>query len=350
MINGETNVFCRSFVVKLGDSGPAPIAIDLAGMVDPEGLDFFVLSQGAYFMSVLGQSTQKFAGLFGPLPVRDYYSHLSYLFSFELDDESITDERLEKRAYCVMALFFKRNDIESINFLRNYLEAALWRYLKGRTIGEINNEYLSRVSEVLQLVYLETSVERTENKVIIRRRVESAVTKTEIKQKILNLKDKQRWTIISDSKVDFPLTVEGLLGNLADQVAKYEKKGRMELAGGKIEARIIPVEDIRKGEFKNSNGIIFTFSSATKGIRPDNPQIPFLKEVLTSIREKSLKIAVVIEGEYETSQDFESSIASISSSIPTSVLFANPISFFPISRDFQEKLFEMIHFLLSPKQ
>jgi hypothetical protein len=205
------------------------------------------------------------------------------------------------------------------------------------------------------LVYKETTVERTDNKIIIRKRIENAITKTEIKQKIDLITEKTKWTIISDSKTDFPMTIEGILGLLAEQVAKYEQKkgkieGKIELANGKIEGRIIPSDEIskRKGDIKNADGILFTFRSSTKGVAPNNPQILTLKEVLETLTDSKdhKKIAVTIEGEYETSQAFESSVASISSSIPSDILFKNPITFFPISRDFPEKTFEMINFLL----
>ncbi|MHA1982908.1 MAG: hypothetical protein ACW967_01060 [Candidatus Hodarchaeales archaeon] len=355
MSESET-IEVHSFVVKLADTGPEEIATRLEKFIESEDeKDFFLLSQGAYFMTILGQSTQKFTGLFGPLPVRDHFDYLSYLFAFELDDDSVKDERLGGKAYCVMALFVNQNDIESINLLRNYLEAALWRYIKNKTISEINNKFLSGITEVIQVVYKETTVERTDNKIIIRKRIENAITKTEIKQKIDLITEKTKWTIISDSKTDFPMTIEGILGLLAEQVAKYEQKkgkieGKIELANGKIEGRIIPSDEIskRKGDIKNAEGILFTFKSSTRGVAPDNPQILTLKEVLETLSESKdrKKIAVTIEGEYETSQAFESSVASISSSIPSDVLFKNPITFFPISRDFPEKTFEMINFLL----
>lgn len=346
----------HSFVVKLADTGPEEIASKLENFLESEDeKDFFLLSQGAYFMTILGQSTQKFTGLFGPLPVRDHFDYLSYLFAFELPDESIKDERLEKIAYCVMALFVNRNDIESINFLRNYLEAALWRYIKGKNIAEIDNSFLNGITEVIQLVYTETTVERTDNKIIIRKRVENAITKTQIKQKIAQLTDKVRWTIISDSKTDFPMTIEGILGLLAEQVAKYEQKkgkieGKIELANGKIEGKIIPSIEIsrKKGDVKSAEGLLFTFNSSTKGVTRDNPQIDSLKEMLEILAESKdqKKVAVTIEGEYETSQAFESSVAAISASIPSEILFKNPITFFPISRDFPEKTFELVNFLL----
>ena len=339
-----------SFVVKLSDIGPVPIATRLQGMVEEDMLDMFTLSQGAYFTTVLGQSTQKFTGLFGPLPVRDYYDYLSYLFAFELNDQSLSDERLEGKAYCVMSLFFLKSEIESMNFLRNYVEAALWRYLKFKTIVDINDTFLSGIEEVLQQVYRDTSVERTDNKVIIRKRIENAITKTEIKQKIEGLKDKSRWTIISDQSIDFPMTVEGLLGLLADQVQRYEKKGTILLANGKIQGQIISIDQVakRRGDIKNTDGLIFTFMSTTKGIQPKNPQIKNLQEILEILSESKdpIKVAVTIEGEYETSQAFESSISSISASIPASLLFAHPITFFPIARDFPEKTWELINFLL----
>ncbi|OLS25933.1 MAG: hypothetical protein HeimC3_12070 [Candidatus Heimdallarchaeota archaeon LC_3] len=355
MSNSE-NLDVYSFIVKLADTGPEEIAIKLENFIDNEDeKDFFILSQGAYFMTILGQSTQKFVGLFGPLPVREHFDYLSYLFAFELDDDSVKDERLAGKAYCVMALFVHRSEIESINLLRNYLEAALWRYIKNKSISEIDNQFLEGITEVIQLVYNETSVERTDNKIIIRKRIENAITKTEIKQKISGLLEKKKLVIISDSKTDFPMTIEGILGLLAEQIAKYEQKkgkieGKIDLANGKIEGRIIPSDQVnkKKGEIKSASGLIFTFTSSTKGVSPDNPQISVLKEVLEIISEskETKKIAITIEGEYETSQVFESSVASISSSIPSSLLFANPITFFPISRDFPEKTFELINFLL----
>ncbi|MFW9927980.1 MAG: hypothetical protein ACFFD1_01155, partial [Candidatus Thorarchaeota archaeon] len=240
-----------SFVVKLADTGPEKIAVKIKDFVDEDQEDFFLLSQGAYFMTILGQSTSKFVGLFGPLPVRDHFDFLSYLFAFELEDDSLKDERLTHTAYCVMALFFRKEKIEEINYLRNYLEAALWRYLKNKAITDINDQFLEGLVEVIQLVYQETSVERTENKVIIRKRVENAISKAEIKQKIFNLKEKLKWVIVSDVKTDFPITIEGILGLLAEQVAKYEQKkgkieGKIDLSQGKIEGRIIPADDIMK--------------------------------------------------------------------------------------------------------
>ena len=90
----------------------------------------FLLKYGAFFMTILGQSSEIFTGLFGPLPVHGFYDSLSYLFAFEVNDSSLSDERLEGKAYCILALFFKKAENEEMNFIRNYIEAALWKIVK----------------------------------------------------------------------------------------------------------------------------------------------------------------------------------------------------------------------------
>lgn len=343
----------QTFVTKLSDFGPEPVALAIEGMFDDEmEQETFLLRYGAYYMSVLGQSSEKFVGLFGPLPVHGFYDLLSYLFAFEVDDSNLTDERLGGKAYCVLALFFKRSENEAMNFLRNYVEAALWKFVKNRSsIEQINEDFLVGIKETLSIVYRDSSIERTESKVIIRKRIENAVTKTEIRTNLRSLRDRLKWTIITDPITgDFPVTVESILSLLADQVKKYEQKGLLQLADGKIQASLIPSDQVpkKKKEISNSNGVIFTFGSKTKGISTDNANIRFLRDALEFLatEKTQCRVAVAIEGEVETSGPFEMSVASISSSVDSNLLFAQPISFFPIHRDFPEKTLEMVNFLL----
>ena len=343
----------KLFVTELSDYGPKPVAVSLGEMfTDEMEQETFLLRYGAYFMSILGQSSEKFTGLFGPLPVHGFYDSLSYLFAFEVSDAGLSDERLEGQAYCILALFFKKSENEAMNFLRNYIEAALWKFVKtSKDISSIDNTFLEGIRETLQFVYNETSIERTESKVIIRKRIDNAVTKTEIRTNLNSLKDKLKWTIVTDPITgDFPVTVESILSLLADQIKKYEQKGILQLAEGKIQASLIPASEVSKKrkEISNSDGVIFTFGATTKGIKPDNPNINFLKEVLVALKDEKTKsrIAVAVEGELETSAPFEISVGSISSTIDSQLLFAQPISFFPIHRDFPEQMLRLISFLL----
>lgn len=349
----DTNLDIKLFVTELSDYGPKPVAVELGDMFTDEiEQETFLLRYGAYFMSILGQSSEKFTGLFGPLPVHGFYESLSYLFAFEVNDAGLSDERLEGTAYCILALFFKKSENEAMNFLRNYIEAALWKFVKTcKDIGTIDSQFLAGIRETLQFVYNETSIERTESKVIIRKRIDNAVTKTEIKTNLNSLKDRLKWTIVTDPITgDFPITVESILSLLADQIKKYEQKGILQLAEGKIQASLIPANDVskKKKEISNSDGVIFTFGASTKGIKHDNPNIAYLKEVLSSLKDEKTKsrIAVAVEGELETSAPFEISVASISSTIDSQLLFAQPISFFPIHRDFPEQMLRLISFLL----
>jgi hypothetical protein len=343
----------KLFVTELSDYGPKPVAVSLGEMfTDEMEQETFLLRNGAYFMSILGQSSEKFTGLFGPLPVHGFYDSLSYLFAFEVDDKLLSDERLEGKAYCILALFFKKSENEAMNFLRNYIEAALWKFVKtSKDISSIDDTFLLGIRETLQFVYNETSIERTESKVIIRKRIDNAVTKTEIRTNLNNLKDKLKWTVVTDPITgDFPVTVESILSLLADQIKKYEQKGLLQLAEGKIQASLMPATDVikKRKELSNSDGVIFTFGATTKGIKPDNPNINFLKDVLLALKDEKThsRIAVAVEGEIETSAPFEISVASISSTIDSQLLFAQPISFFPIHRDFPEQILRMIAFLL----
>ena len=344
----------KLFVTELSDYGPKPVAVSLGEMFKGDEIEqeTFLLRYGAYYMSILGQSSEKFTGLFGPLPVHGFYDTLSYLFAFEVEDSELADERLEGKAYCILALFFKKSENEAMNFLRNYIEAALWKFVKRSSdIKLINGEFLEGIKDTLQFVYNETSIERTESKVIIRKRIDNAVTKTEIRSSLNNLKDKLKWTIITDPITgDFPVTVESILSLLADQVKKYEQKGVLQLVEGKIIANLMPASEVnkKKKELSNSDGIIFTFGSTTKGIKPDNPNVSYLRDVLQGLKDDKTKsnIAIAVEGEIETSAPFEISVASISSSIDSQLLFAQPISFFPIHRDFPEQMLRMIAFLL----
>ncbi|MHA2362739.1 MAG: hypothetical protein ACXAC7_02180 [Candidatus Hodarchaeales archaeon] len=344
----------KLFVTKLSDLGPDTVALAIDGLFDDEmEKDTFLIRYGAYFLSILGQSSERFTGLFGPLPVHGLYDLLSYLFAFEVDDPTLEDVRLDKRAYCIMAMFFKKSENESMNFLRNYVEAALWKFVKNiENITQIDESFLDGIKDVIQIVYERTSIDRTDTKVIIRKRVEDAVTKSEVKINLNNLRDKRKWVIISDPATgDFPVTVESILSLLADQIKKYERKGSIQLAQGKIQAILLPANEInkRKKEISNSDGLIFTFNATTKGIKPENPNIPYLREslsVLSNDEKNKNKVAIAIEGELETSAAFEISVASISSSVDSQLLFAQPISFFPIHRDFPEKTLEMINFLL----
>ena len=348
-----THLDIKLFVTELSDYGPKPVAVEFGDMFSDEmEQETFLLRYGAYFMSILGQSSEKFTGLFGPLPVHGFYDSLSYLFAFEVNDASLNDERLEGHAYCILALFFKKAENEAMNFLRNYIEAALWKFVKTcKDISAIDTNFLAGIRDTLQFVHNETSIERTESKVIIRKRIDNAVTKTEIKTNLDNLKDRLKWTIVTDPITgDFPITVESILSLLAEQIKKYEQKGLLQLAEGKIQASLIPATDVTKKrkELSNSDGVIFTFGATTKGIKPDNPNISFLKEVLTALKDEKTKsrIAVAVEGELETSAPFEISVASISSTIDSQLLFAQPISFFPIHRDFPEQMLRLISFLL----
>ena len=137
---------------------------------------------------------------------------------------------------------------------------------------------------------------------------------------------------------------------MADQIKKYEQKGNLQLAEGKIQATLLPASEVgkKRKELANSDGVIFTFGATTKGIKPDNQNINYLKDVLLSIKDEKTRsrIAVAVEGEVETSAPFEISVASISSTIDSQLLFAQPISFFPIHRDFPEQILKMISFLL----
>lgn len=349
----DQNLDIKLFVTELSDYGPKAVAVSLGEMfTDEMEQETFLLRYGAYFMSILGQSSEKFTGLFGPLPVHGFYDSLSYLFAFEVDDAGLSDERLEGKAYCILALFFKKAENEAMNFLRNYIEAALWKYVKTtKDIGLIDNSFLDGIRDTLQFVYNETSIERTESKVIIRKRIENAVTKTEIRTNLNNLKDKLKWTIVMDpSTGDFPVTVESILSLLADQIKKYEQKGLLQLADGRIQATLIPTTEVgkKKKDIANSDGVIFTFGATTKGIKPEDPNIGFLKEVLMSLKDEKTKsrIAVAVEGGLETSAPFEISVASISSTIDSQLLFAQPISFFPIHTEFPEQMLRLIAFLL----
>ncbi len=349
----DQNLDIKLFVTELSDFGPKAVAVSLGEMfTDEMEQETFLLRYGAYFMSILGQSSEKFTGLFGPLPVHGFYDSLSYLFAFEVSDTTLSDERLEEKAYCILALFFKKSENEAMNFLRNYIEAALWKYVKtSKDISSIDNNFLDGIRDTLQFVYNETSIERTESKVIIRKRIENAVTKTEIRTNLNNLKDKLKWTIVMDpSTGDFPVTVESILSLLADQIKKYEQKGLLQLADGRIQATLVPTTEVgkKRKDIANSDGVIFTFGATTKGIKPEDPNIEFLKDVLMSLKDEKTKsrIAVAVEGGLETSAPFEISVASISSTIDSQLLFAQPISFFPIHRDFPEQMLKMIAFLL----
>lgn len=353
MINLSNQLELKLFATKLADYGPEPIALSIDGMFSDEmEQDTFLLRYGAYFMSILGQSEEKFTGLFGPLPVHGFYDYLSYLFAFEVTDSSLKDERLGQSAYCIIAIFYKKSESESMNLLRLYIEAALWKIVKNsETIKDINEDFLASIKDVIQIVYEETSIEHTDTKVIIRKRVENAVTRSEIRINLNKVKNRLKWVIITDPITgDFPETVEVILSLLADQIKKYEKKGVLELSDGKIQGNLLPANEINKKrkDIANSNGLIFTFSAKTKGILPGNPNIPYLREALTILShdKKSNRVAIAIEGELETSAAFETSIASISSSVDGELLFAQPISFFPIHREFPEKTLEMINFLL----
>jgi hypothetical protein len=351
-MKGSADLDIKLFVTELSDIGPQPVAVALGDMFDDDmEQETFLLRYGAYFMSILGQSEEKFTGLFGPLPVHGLYDSLSYLFAFEVTDPNLEDERLEGQAYCILAIFFKKAENEAMNFLRNYIEAALWKFVKNTTdISGIDDKFLEGIKDTLKLVYQDTSIERTESKVIIRKRIESAVTKSEVKLNLKNLKEKLKWAIVIDPITgDFPITVESILSLLADQVKKYEQKGLLQLAEGKIQATLFPSDHLNKRKKDlHANGIIVTFGSRTKGIKTDNPTIDNLREILQLIKQNKVKckIAIAIEGEIETSGPFEISVASISSSIDSELLFANPISFFPIHRDFPEQMLKLIAFLL----
>ena len=351
-LEGSESLDIRLFVTELSDIGPQPVAVSLGDMFDDDmEQETFLLRYGAYFMSILGQSEEKFTGLFGPLPVHGFYDSLSYLFAFEVKDPNLEDERLEGQAYCILALFFKKKENEAMNFLRNYIEAALWKFVKNTTdISGIDNKFLEGIVDTLRHVYTVTSIERTESKVIIRKRIESAVTKSEVNVNLNNLKKTLKWVVITDPITgDFPVTVESMLSLLADQVKKYEQKGNLQLADGKIQATLITSDSLgKKKKELHSNGLIFTFGSTTKGIKSDNPNIEYLKDALQTIKDDKIqcKIALAIEGEIETSAPFEMSVATISSSIDSEILFANPISFFPIHRDFPEQMLKLIAFLL----
>lgn len=352
----EDTLGIKIFITKLSDMGPDPIAISLDGMFDDDvdgiELDTFLLRYGAYFMSILGQSAEKFTGLFGPLPVHGFHQYLSYLFAFEVSDKTLKDQRLEQKAYCVMAMFFKKSNNEAMNFLRVYIEAALWKFVKqSETITDINDQFIQGIKETIQIVYQSTSIEYTDTKTIIRKRVADAVTKSEIILGLRNLRERLKWVVITDPETgDFPVTVELMLSLLAAQIKRYEKKGILQLSDGKIQATLLSADEInkKKKDIANSHGLIFTFNATTKGISPQNPNIVFLREALTILSDdkKKNRVAIAIEGELETSSAFETSVASISSSVDSHLLFAQPISFFPIHREFPEKTLEMISFLL----
>ncbi|MFW9992816.1 MAG: tetratricopeptide repeat protein [Candidatus Odinarchaeota archaeon] len=90
-------------VFKYGRRGPRVVATDELPFHDPEDV---LLSIGVFYSLAIGQGNRHHEGLFGPLPLADYYDFASLIYAATIKDEMQIDERMKGKSYCLFCLFY----------------------------------------------------------------------------------------------------------------------------------------------------------------------------------------------------------------------------------------------------
>lgn len=95
-------------LMKHGNSGCEKVFADKIFFTDNPNQ--FLMKLGGFAFIGIVQNDAERKGLFGPIPVLDNHTHLSYVFSFSLADESITDFRKHHQELLLLLIIFERND------------------------------------------------------------------------------------------------------------------------------------------------------------------------------------------------------------------------------------------------
>ncbi|MFX1254662.1 MAG: hypothetical protein ACFFCZ_23830 [Promethearchaeota archaeon] len=151
LINISTDLDQLAFAfMSFKDWGPAPIAhFDMNFAL--ENPDILLNKVGIFFMTVLGQGSSCYEGLYGPLPVHGYEHQLAYLFAFCVYDESLTDKRTDNEAYALFAMFFPRGMSSFIQSAYRIIEWILFRkFQKIKNINQLTGTLLKDIKDEMK--------------------------------------------------------------------------------------------------------------------------------------------------------------------------------------------------------
>ncbi len=148
-ISADLNQLAFAFM-SFKDWGPAPIAhFDMDFAI--ENPNILLNKVGIFFMTILGQGSSCFEGLYGPLPVHGYEHQLAYLFSFCVYDESLTDKRTDNEAYALFAMFFPRSMSSYIQSAYRIIEWILFRkFQKIKNIKQLTEALLNDIKDEMK--------------------------------------------------------------------------------------------------------------------------------------------------------------------------------------------------------
>ncbi len=291
-------------VLKLGDLGPEAIYHDLQDLIPVSERELFLLKIGAFYLSIVGQGHEKFLGLFGPLPVTGLPNWQSYVYSFQVSDSTLQDERLKHVAYCVLALLVPSSEIDELNYLRYHLEILFQKFFtRVKKISDINALTIKNLTQQIELLKQEFSVEWKEHRVVIERKVEKNILmskKSKIKDLILDMKKKSLSLMVVAADDTF---LRAMASSIIELVTNWsEQKGMLSLMDGRVSfvhysfSRIKSASKTRK----NVDGLILVTTKELLG-----SHVPILQQMLRD--EHGLAIGILLDND-DTMSDMNASV------------------------------------------
>ncbi len=320
------------FVLKLGDVGPIPIFKDLENVMPEEDQELFLLKIGAFYLSIVGQGHEKFLGLFGPLPVTGLPVWQSYIFSFQVTDDTLQDERLQNIAYCVLVILFPENEIEEINFLRYHLEILLKKYFEDvKTVSDINKSTMTALQQSIIELRGELSVEWKKNQIIIKKRVTQSSLAAKINKitRMLEKINKNVSILVFSKNDDFLRSVASTIINMVTEW--NENKSELSLLKGKVRFLQHHLKNRQSLPKSSKNHDVLVIIATTKD--EILPLIPILEKNM--VENQILAIIFVMEDDKQIRgkqmQTFQKWSKEIMLKLPSSLIFSRPFIIHPLA-------------------
>ena len=158
--------------IKLGNLGPEVVCTDIHPFIPPEQRDTineWLMRNGAFYMTLVGQSDSYPSGLYGPLPVYGYQETLVYVYAFPAHDTSQVDPRSRSRTYVLACLFFPK--AMEVAYDSYHLLSAGFQFLISETISitDITPDFTDESRELLvELLSHKAEERKTDTDILLR--------------------------------------------------------------------------------------------------------------------------------------------------------------------------------------
>lgn len=257
-----------------------------------------------YYSIILGIG-EKEGGLYGPLPVAYHIEKLLYLYTFEIINPYVKDERVkkgEKVPACALIFFPTYLDGLTASIrkdLHNYLKS--WS-VKFKKITQIKQEDIRTLTEFI------TKRIETEKNIQFRREKNNALVVAAKNIRLLdnvaiNLDRKVKVTLIGTMDILFSLSQQALLVHNYSKIRKYESKtgSYIHVSLQKLDMKILKltksVKDGQKIIEKDLDGLLY-FADFSSELTM-NKHVEMLKYAL----DKTKKECVICYGISQTTKE-----------------------------------------------